>query len=98
MAAPAAAPAPVIVLPATPATAEVRVIGGTGRAPRYIVSSDAGENIAASLDLRAEVDTVIVPDIRHTLDQLRATMDEARIRAAIQKALAAEQTRQGQGA
>jgi hypothetical protein len=102
VAAPAAsvapAPAPMIVVPAVPATSDVRVIGGTGRATRYIVSTDAGENIAASLDLRAEVDTVIVPDIRHTLEQLRATMDEARIRAAIQKALAAEQTRQGQGA
>lgn len=65
---------------------------------RASVSVDAGENIAAALGAGLVGDTAGLPDVRATLAQVRAAVDEARIRAAIQKALAAEQAgRRGAG-
>jgi antitoxin component of MazEF toxin-antitoxin module len=75
------------VLPTMPALPAARV--APVRIPRVVVR-DAGENIAAALEIRVDEDTIVLPEVRTTLESMRATIDEARIRAAIQKALAAE--------
>lgn len=77
------------------------------RVPSMVAGSDAGENVAADvtaeLDVRGVVvDTGTLPEVRASIARARAAMDEARVRAAVQKALAAERSRprafQGPGA
>lgn len=97
-----AAPAPVPVPSASVVRGGRATIARTDatRDVRVMVTADAGENIAAAMGVRAgTVDTAEMPEIRRTLELLRPAIDEARIRAAIQKALAAEQAaaRLGQG-
>ena len=74
------------------------------RVPSVGVGSDAGENVAA--DVVAELgvtgvvlDTCTLPKMRASIARARAAMDEARVRAAFQKALAAERAlpRAGEG-
>jgi hypothetical protein len=75
------------VMPAMPAMPKATLV--PVRIPRVVVR-DAGENIAAALEIRVDEDTVVLPEVRTLTDTLRMSLDEARIRAAIQKALAAE--------
>lgn len=71
------------------AAAMARAFVVTPRRARTMVL-EAGENIAADVAARVEVDTCPIGELRTSLNQTRAALDEARIRAAIQKALAAE--------
>jgi hypothetical protein len=84
--------------------APVRVrVGG----PRAAAAPDAGENVAADLTAGLDVTAVVVDtftraEVRASIERARAAMNEARVRAAIQKALAAERAHprawQGPGA
>ena len=97
--APVAAVAPVVRVAPVP---RVQVVAPV-RVPAIVVTPDAGENVAADLTAGLDVtgvviDTSTLPEIRASIARARAAMDEARVRAAIQKALAAERALQGPGA
>jgi hypothetical protein len=69
------------------------IVDGGATAPRrarVVLTNEAGENIAAELAAGIEIDTVALPEIRASFEQAKAAMDEARVRAALQRALAAE--------
>jgi len=95
MAAPVVRVAPV---PRVHVTAPVRVVAPVRvqvKAPRAVVTPDAGENVAADLRAGLDVTAVVVdtftrPEVRESIERARAAMNEARVRAAVQKALAAE--------
>ena len=64
---------------------------GTSRRARVVLTNEAGENIAADIAAGIEIDTaVVLPEIRASFEQAKAAMDETRVRAALQRALAAE--------
>ena len=69
------------------------------RCPRAVVAAEAGENIAADVAAGVEPESCALRELRTSLEQMRTTMDEARVRAALQKAMAAERAlaRMGQG-
>jgi hypothetical protein len=84
------APAPRVKVAPVRVTVPVKV-----RVPVAVVTPDAGENVAADLTAGLDVtgvvvDTFTLPEVRASIARARAAMDEARVRAAIQKALAAE--------
>jgi hypothetical protein len=93
--------ATIATVPVAPARARVRAVriapaSGTAQAT-IIVTSEAGENVAADLAAGMDVsgivvDTFTMPEIRASIARARAAMDEARVRAALQKALAAERS------
>jgi hypothetical protein len=65
------------------------------RVPVTVVTPDAGENVAADMMAGLDVTAVVVDtftraEIRASIERARAAMNEARVRAAVQKALAAE--------
>jgi hypothetical protein len=69
------------------------IVDGSAAAPRrarVILTNEAGENIAADIAAGIEIDTVVLPEIRASFEQAKAAMDETRVRAALQRALAAE--------
>lgn len=82
-------------MPRVHAVVPVRV--RAARVRQVMVGSDAGENVAADvtgeLDVAGVVvDTGTLPEVRASIARARAAMDEARLRAAVQKALAAERS------
>jgi hypothetical protein len=63
-----------------------------GRAARPTVTVEAGENIAAAIEA-GDSAVLLDAEARQALANVRAAIDEARVRAALQRALAAEQLR-----
>ena len=89
--------APLVDLATLPEGARTFVVGP--RCTRAVVTVEAGENIAADVAAGVEPDSCALREMRTSLDQVRATVDEARVRAALQKAMAVERAlaRMGQG-
>jgi hypothetical protein len=94
-----------VVAPVAPRTTRPRIAPAMPARPaapaaRVYVVPEAGEHIAAAMEAGLLLrDTVALHELRDlrelrgTLEQTRAILDEARVRAALQRALSAEQAR-----